>query len=304
MEQILLVKLSTILIIIAIGYVGARRGYFSKEFTKTASSLTMNVMLTALVLDSVFNGLPDISGAELARLLLISTVSMVIMYIVGFLFALPFRKNKSRASIIEPLIAAPNTMFIAAPIVRELYGGTAMFYLIITCIPFNVLLYTYGVWRVGHGGNVKLSMRDIITLPLIASFAALIVAVFRIKAPELICDLCSVVGAATVPMSMIVIGASLGAVRIRDAFANPLTYFASFVRLIVCPIVIWLALRPFVTDTVLLNTMIMNAAVPSAVVIAVLAIQYDRDPELAAEGVLASVLLSVVTIPLISRLLL
>jgi len=301
-EQILLVKLSTILIIIAIGYVGARRGYFSKEFTKTASSLTMNVMLTALVLDSVFNGLPDISGAELARLLLISTVSMVIMYIVGFLFALPFRKNKSRASIIELLIAAPNTMFIAAPIVRELYGGTAMFYLIITCIPFNVLLYTYGVWRVGHGGNVKLSMRDIITLPLIASFAALIVAVFRIKAPELICDLCSVVGAATVPMSMIVIGASLGAVRIRDAFANPLTYFASFVRLIVCPIVIWLG--PFVTDTVLLNTMIMNAAVPSAVVIAVLAIQYDRDPELAAEGVLASVLLSVVTIPLISRLLL
>ena len=62
MEQILLVKLSTILIIIAIGYVGARRGYFSKEFTKTASSLTMNVMLTALVLDSVFNGLPDIRG--------------------------------------------------------------------------------------------------------------------------------------------------------------------------------------------------------------------------------------------------
>ena len=54
----------------------------------------------------------------------------------------------------------------------------------------------------------------------------------------------------------------------------------------------------------LLNTMIMNAAVPSAVVIAVLAIQYDRDPELAAEGVLVSVLLSVVTIPLISRLLL
>ena len=110
MEQIHLVKLSTILIIIAIGYVGARRGYFSKEFTKTASSLTMNVMLTALVLDSVFNGLPDINGAELARLLLISTVSMVIMYIVGFLFALPFRKNKSRASINELLIAAPNTM--------------------------------------------------------------------------------------------------------------------------------------------------------------------------------------------------
>ena len=113
----------------------------------------MNVMLTALVLDSVFNGLPDISGAELARLLLISTVSMVIMYIVGFLFALPFRKNKSRASIIELLIAAPNTMFIAAPIVRELYGGTAMFYLIITCIPFNVLLYTYGCGASGMEGT-------------------------------------------------------------------------------------------------------------------------------------------------------
>lgn len=304
MEQILLVKLSTILIIIAIGYVGARRGYFSKEFTKTASSLTMNILLTALVLDSVFSGLPDISGAELAGILLISTVSMVIMYIVGFISALPFRRNRGRASILELLIAAPNTMFIAAPLVRELYGGNAMFYLVVTCIPFNVLLYTYGVWRVGHGGNVKLSLRDIITLPLIASFVALIVAVFHIKAPAFICDLCSVVGGATVPISMIVIGASLGSVRIRDAFANPLTYFASFVRLIACPVIVWLALRPFVADTVLLNTMVINAAVPSAVVVAVLAIQYDRDPELAAEGVLVSVLLSVLTIPLISRLLL
>ena len=201
----------------------------------------MNVMLTALVLDSVFNGLPDISGAEFARLLLISTVSMVIMYIVGFLFAPPFRKNKSRASIIESLIAAPNTMFIAAPIVRELYGGTAMFYLIITCIPFNVLLYTYrGVarraWRERQAQYARYHHAAAHRVFRGAHSCSFPHQGARAYMRPVLCRRRGY--GADVDDSHRRVA---GAVRIRDAFANPLTYFASFVRLIVCPIVIWLA---------------------------------------------------------------
>ena len=301
--QVLISQLSIILIIIAIGYVGARRGYFSKEFTKTASSLTMNVLLTAMVLESVFSELPEFGGAEFARLMLICTACMVITYIVGFLCALPLRRKSARASVFELLIAAPNSMFIGAPLVRELYGSGAVFYLILTCIPFNVLLYTYGVWRMNQGGGTKIGLRDMLTMPLIASIAAMFIAIFRIKAPEFICDLCSIISGATVPMSMIVIGASLGSVKLGKALTEPLTYAAALVRLVVCPIVVWLILRIFVSDPILLNTMIINAAVPSAIVIAVLAIQYDRDAEFASEGILVSMLMSIITVPLISKLL-
>lgn len=303
--QILISKLAIILILIFIGYVGARRGYFSKEFTKTASSLTMNVLLTGTVLGSVMGDLPDFSGPEFARIFLITWLSMLLLYIVGFICALPFRKNREKAPVLEFLSSAPNTIFIAAPLVQDLYGAQGLFYLVLSTIPFNFFVYTYGVWLLAHGREgKKLGIKDIVTLPLIASLAALLIAVLRLPAPAFLHDLCSILGGATVPMSMFVIGATLGDVDLKSAFSQPLSYVAALVRLVVCPIVTWLVLRLFVTDPVLLNSMIINAAVPSAVIVAVLTIQYDRDAEFAAEGVLVSVLLSVVTIPIISSLLL
>lgn len=303
--QILIRKLIIILVLILIGYVGARRGFFSKSFTKTASSLTMNVLLTGTVLSSVMGELPELSGPEFARMFLISCSCMLIMGIVGFLCALPFRKNRDKVSIVEFLSSTPNIMFIAAPLVQELYGAQGLFYIVVSTIPFNFFVYTYGVWLVAHGGEGrKLELRDILTLPFLASILALFIALLRLPTPPVLRDLCSIIGGATVPMSMFVIGATLGEVELKSAFAQPLSYAASLVRLIICPVVIYLALRPFAMDPVLFNAMIINAASPSAVIVAVFAIQYDRDAEFAAEGILVSVLLSVVTIPIISSMLL
>ena len=108
---------------------------------------------------------------------------------------------------------------------------------------------------------------------------------------------------ATMPLSMMVIGASLGSVSLLDAFRNGRLYLASAVRLLLVPLVTWAVLRFFISDPELLMTMVIVAACPSAILITVLSVQYGRDAVFAAEGTLQNTTLSLITIPLLILLL-
>ena len=105
--------------------------------------------------------------------------------------------------------------------------------------------------------------------------------------------------AATMPLSMIVIGSSLGSVSLLDAFKKGKLYLMCVLRLLLCPLLVWL-LAGLITDDLMLRvTATIIAAAPSGVVVSVLAIQYDRDAVFTSEGVLLSTVFSMLTIPLI-----
>ena len=80
-------------------------------------------------------------------------------------------------------------------------------------------------------------------------------------------------------------------------------YLASLVRLIVIPLLTWLVCGLFTQDAVLRTTMMIVAACPGAVMVTVMANQYDRDAVYTAEGTLQSTALSMITIPFLIWLL-
>ena len=125
--QILISKLAILLFMIILGYVGARKGIFNEAFTKTASSLTINVFLIGTILSSVITDIPDIPASSLGWMVLITAIDIALCCVVGILGALPFRKRTDKEPLIMLLAALPNSMFVGAPIVQELYGGMGVF---------------------------------------------------------------------------------------------------------------------------------------------------------------------------------
>ena len=101
------------------------------------------------------------------------------------------------------------------------------------------------------------------------------------------------------PLSMIVIGSSLGSVGLLDAFRNWKLYIMCLIRLLICPLLVWLLTGLVTQDIVLRVTSTIIAASPSGVVVSVLAIQYDRDAVFTSEGILLSTVFSMLTIPLV-----
>ena len=301
----LLTKMVIFVVLMVIGYIGARTKLLNGEFTKAASKLTLNVFMSATIINSVIANPPQLSGGELAAVMLACCVSIGLGYLLSALMVrlLPF--NRERKPLMELLISVTNTMFIGVPVAEPVFGSQAVFYIAMSCIPFNVLLYTYGVWRMNQSGErVKLHLKDMVCVPLIATVAALLIFVLDIPAPAVAKELCSTLSAATMPMSMLVIGSSLGRVSLLDAFKEKSLYFVSLVRLVLVPLLTLPVLRLITADPVLLGAMVIIAGCPSGIVVTVLAIQYGRDAEYTSKGILLNTVLSMVTLPALVYLLL
>ena len=301
----LLTKMVIFVVLMVIGYIGARTKLLNSEFTKAASKLTLNVFMSATIINSVIANPPQLSGAELAGVMLACFVSVGFGYLLSALVVrlLPFQRE--RKPLMELLISVTNTMFIGVPVAEPVFGSQAVFYIAMSCIPFNVLLYTYGVWRMNQSGErVKLHLKDMVCVPLIATVAALLIFVLDIPVPAVAKELCSTLSAATMPMSMLVIGSSLGRVSLLDAFKEKSLYFVSLVRLVLVPLLTLPVLRLITADPVLLGAMVIIAGCPSGIVVTVLAIQYGRDAEYTSKGILLNTVLSMVTLPALVYLLL
>lgn len=300
----LLDKMVVFVVLMVIGYVLARRGTLNRDFVKAASSLTLNVFLTGSILNSVLSVDLSIGWSELGRIFLVAWVMQILGYLIAWLVSRLVPIDRERRPVFELLMSMGNSMFVGLPIAESLFGPPAVFYVSLTCIPFNVMLYSYGVWRLQSGReDSRLRLKDILCMPLIATLVSLALFLIDPPIPSAIRGVIGALAGATMPMSMLVIGASLGSVSLLDAFRSGKLYLVSLVRLLIVPVVTWFLCGLLTDDPVLLMTVTIVAACPCAVIITVMANQYDRDSVFCAEGTLQSTALSMLTIPLLVFLL-
>ena len=304
--NVLLKKMVIFVALMLIGYFLARRGIIGPEFTRTASRLVLDVFMVGTILSSMISTGAERDLSDLGEILILTSVTTLIGYLVAAVFCRIVRIETDHAPVFEILMAVGNNMFIALPIANAIYGPYAVFIVSVSCIPFNVLLYSYGVWRLkdGNGKEEKgLRLRDMFSIPLIATLLGILIIVTKIPVPTALRDLFSALSGATMPLSMMVIGSSLGTVSLTDAFRNPKLGLLSAMRLFVIPLISWLVCRLITSDPVLLMTCTIIAAAPCAVIVSVIAIQYGRDPIFSSEGVQHSTICSIVTIPLLIKIL-
>lgn len=298
--SVLMEKMAVFSVIMLIGYFFARRGLVERSFSRGASMLVLNVFLPATIVNSVFLSDMTLGAKELGWLLLVVTVALGVSFVLAWVTMrlIPMRSAPDRAPVFELLLGISNTMFVGMPIAQELFGPVAVFYCALSCIPFNVYTYTYGVWRLKRGAG-GFNLKGLFSVPLVATLLATLLFLMHIPVPGVIRSVTGALNGATMPLSLLVIGLSVGSVSLVDAFKNKQLYLVSLLRLVVFPVITWLILRLMTDDPVLLTTCLLLAASPCAVLAAVLAIQFGRDGVYGAEGVLQSTILSIVTIPLL-----
>ena len=144
----------------------------------------------------------------------------------------------------------------------------------------------------------KQSRKDYLSPGLIACIAAFGIYWFQIQLPEEIETLAGYYGNACTLLSMIVIGISLAGMKAKDTLKNKRLLAFVFIRFIVFPILLALALRPVLSDLLIRAVVVLMAALPVGNFSAMLCEQYGRDPKPIAEGIVVTTILSVFTITL------
>lgn len=298
--SVLFEKMAMLVILLALGYLCARLKLVGPEFNKGLSKLVINFFLVGMILSSVMNKEMELTGAEALTGFLMLALMMLICFAIAWISPGVLRIKDGDKGMYRMLVAFMNNGFMGFPIVAAIYGEGAVFFASLSNIPFNLLLYSAGVMLLREGSEgEKFKLRNAINAPLVATLIATIILVLKIPVPVIIDDTVDTISSATVPLSMMCIGLSLGSVSLKDAFVHPRLYGLSFVRLVVCPLIVWFVMSFFITNPVILGTIVILSACPSAVICSILGIENGRDGIESSEAVFLCTVLSMITIPLL-----
>ena len=184
--SVLIPKMIVFVVLMVIGYLCAKTNFAGREFTKDASKMVINVFMSATIINSVLTSDACLSGGELLQVMLVLCLSVGVCWILAAISCRLVGLG-DKAPLFELLIAVMNNMFIALPVVETLFGSQAVFYCSLSCIPFNVLLYTFGIYRLqGGAGKGSVRLKDIFSVPLLATLVALVIFLLQPPVPPVV----------------------------------------------------------------------------------------------------------------------
>ena len=145
-----------------------------------------------------------------------------------------------------------------------------------------------------------MSIKRIITNPVvIAVFIGLLIFISPVKLPSVLYNACDSLGNINTPLAMIILGTYIAQSKILDLFNNKHTYYISFIKLIIIPILTAVLLK-FVPNAFYDIKMVMYIAsiTPTGMTVAMLSQIYGSDYSYGAQIVGLTTLLSLITIPI------
>ena len=304
---IVLEKMVVLVALMLIGFGCAKAGWIDGAFSQAASRLVMNVFIVGLIVGSAAHAGAMLTYGQLALSAGVIFLVFFIGGILGWVTAKLLGLGRRDGNVVFLSVFFMNNVFIGFPLVEALFGQEAIFCAALSNIPFNLLLYSVGVARLRAGeGRGGVRLRNVVTPPMVATLAAVLIFIFRVPLPSVVSDALTTLGSATVPMSMLVIGTSLSQVPIRKALTDGRVYAACFAKLILCPILTWglvHLLLPAELEMVK-GIFILISACPSAAMITILSVRFGADDLLASKINFLSTLLCALTLPVMTYFLL
>ncbi len=298
-QQTLYNTLLKMVVPVVAGYTVAKAGVVKGDFAKKLSTLILYVCQPFMLATATF-------GAEYSDTLFKRGLLALLCGFIGHALAAGigfcgtcFFKDKARGRIIEHCVVFGNCGFFGFPVLKAAFGDIGLFCGGFFIAAFNTVLWSYGMIIIGRANKeLKIKLTKIFlnagTIPCVLG-VVLYALRFKLYAP--IYDSMTMIGDVCTPLSLILVGIMLARVPLRSYIKEYSSYYGMVLKLFIIPIVtgVIMKLLGFSDFFTLLSAMMM--ALPTASSTAMFAETYDLHPDIAAQTVGVSTLISVVTLP-------
>lgn len=294
----------TLTILVVIGYAAHRLNYIGGDFDKKLSGFIVDFTCPALILSSVMGDrLPD--REMILPLLGIGFLTYFLLSFAGFYLPRFVTKKKSDEGILGFAMMFGNVGFIGYPIVASIFGPEAVFYAAILNVPNTLCVFTIGNTLL-HGGRIKrrFDYKILYCPAMIAAYIAmLIVATGFDRVPRIISHPLTLLGGITIPGALLIIGSSMASLPVRKMAGDMSVYLTTALRLVVLPLLIHFTftLVGFQPLSVAINTIIIS--MPVATYGTIFCLKEGIDVTVMTEVTFITTIVSIVTVPLLTMLL-
>ncbi len=163
----------------------------------------------------------------------------------------------------------------------------------------NIFLFSYGIFSLRQAdiGKVRALLGYFRMPVLYAMLAGILLNIFSVPIPEFIWVPANYIADAMVAIALLTLGAQVAQLKIAKQLTS--VYVSVTIRLLIAPFIALGIIYAFGLSGVLAQALFISAAMPTSVNSAVIAQEYNNHPQLAAQIVLFSTLMSTFTVTLI-----
>ncbi len=275
-----------VFIIIIVGFVLGK--FYKKLDADSLVAVLVYITVPALIVTSISK-----SPVQLAEFFQIIAIGSLIVLISGGLLYVILRIFKSNMHGLYLPLTIGNTGYLGYPIALAAFGGLGLSRAIVYDVTSSIFLFSIGIFIV-HSRN---ELKEIFKIPLIYALAAgILLNVLKISLPEIVFKPLEMIGSITIPLALIVLGHRLASIKISHLKISLLASLFKIVGGFLIALVVVLILK---LDSDIAKVIILQAAMPSAVMSMILCHKYKRDSDVVTSIVMVSTILSVLTIPLV-----
>lgn len=307
-------SVTSIVILIALGYILQMKGWFGDSFGKNISSLITKIALPASLFVSVLKFLTRDDLIALADSLFYPMAAVAISYGIAYLLARMLKIRRGRRGIFMNAVANANTIFIGLPLNIALFGDKSMPDFLVYYVTNTVSTWAFGIFLIyrddptvpeGETRTAGLNWKKLLPPPLIGFAVAVIFLMAGIPVPAFIDSTLGYIGGIVTPMSLIYIGIVLSNAGLGSIGFDRDTTVALLGRFILSPLILIALIVLFSggMETMLKQTLIVQSAAPMLAVLPMLAAEANGDVKYATNLVTTSTILFIVVVPILVELL-
>lgn len=303
--MILINQMLVFLLMMIVGVICRKINILNDDSVKAISGLVVNVANPAMILSAGISSESRVSIEGVIVIMTVYVIFFVAMVILSYPVNYLLRTKDSEKGAYAAMLAFSNLAFMGMPLVMAISGETALLYTSLSAFPFSIFLYTYGIHMIKKGagasagkmsaGSVVKGIFNVGVIICIISFALYLTG---IQFPEPVTKTVDTLGSMTAPLSMIVIGYSIGGTGMKSLFTDVRLLVFSAIKLLAVPLGGMLIVMRFIDDPNILIVSFVAMSTPVANMTSMLAQHYGTNAEITSKGVALTTILSVITIPL------
>lgn len=301
--SVVIESIVSLFIMILVGVYARRKNIITDEINKGLVDILIQIALPFMIISSFLHTYDSTIKANVIKTAYFSLGAYILMAVISSLLLKPIKNDKR--TILHFANVFVNTGYVGFPILNSMYGPEGVVYGSIFNMLFVLFIWTYGIVLFKgrlKAEEIKQELKKVFLNPsILAVCAGLVILSFDLKLPSAIIFASRGMGNLTGPLSMIIIGGILSKVKIKKYLRDWTIYYGVAIKLVIIPMIIYLASLLVGSSSIVINTVIIMTALPASAMTSIFAESFDKEKEYAAFFVSATTLLSLFTVILFIR---
>jgi len=291
-------QMVVLILIMMLGFILGKTGFIDEKGTKTLAKIVLNVFVSANIFSVLLGGSFAITGRSVVIFIFVTAGCFALYYLLGLIFPWLISAPKEDRGVYQCMVMFANCGFMGIPVSEAVFGDEATIYVTCFVVASNIIVYSLGVAIIGKGKE-SFRIKELISPIIITIVVSIILFAAKVKLPGFILNTADTLSRALTPLSMITIGISLSGVQLRSLGGEWRVFAVTLIKIVITPLIIWLILRNFIKDPMMLGVATVMSGMPIASSVTMLCIEHGANEKLAAKTTFLTTVLTAVTIPLI-----